>query len=75
MQKIYVDKKTFVEIADVEETLRECSECQRTDMVFGVYRKVTINQTKRNKKAEETATHYKSIVPGHRVQQWCFFFI
>lgn len=72
MQKINVDKKTFVEIADLEETLREC---QRTDMVFGVYRKVTINQTKRNKKAEETATHYKSIVPVHRVQQWCFFFI
>lgn len=72
IQKVNGDRKTFAEIADLAlgSVLRESSECQRIDVVFDVYRDVSIKQAERDKRGEETATHFKNIAPGHRVQQW-----
>ena len=75
IQKVEGDRKAFAEIADqaLGTVLREGAECQRIDVVFDVYREVTIKQAERDKRGEDTGTKFKNIAPGHRVQLWRAF--
>ena len=75
IQKTEGDRITFAEIADKAfgTVLREGYDCQRIDVVFDVYREVSIKQTERDKRGEDTGTKFKNIAPGHRVQLWRAF--
>ena len=76
VNKIQGDKKTFQEISDsvLALVLKEGKECKRIDVVFDVYRDVSIKNVERSARAkEEEVPTYKHISQGTKVIQWHSF--
>ena len=72
VQKLKGDQKTFSEVADTLlcMALHECPESQRVDLVFDVYRSISIKNIERQNRATAAGTQSHNISPGHKVQQW-----
>ena len=72
VQKLKGDQKTFSEVADTLHcmALHECPENQRVDLVFDVYRSISIKNIERQNRATAAGTQFHNISPGHKIQQW-----
>ena len=71
VQRLKGDHKTFAEIADPVMTtiLREGPTSKRVDVAFDVYRKMSIENTQREKRGGYTGTECRNIQPDHKIQQ------
>lgn len=72
VQKLKGDHKTFAEVADTLLTmvLREGATSTRIDVVFDVYRNISIKNIEREKRGDEMGNEFRSIRPDHKVVQW-----
>ena len=63
---------SFAEIADVLMTMimREGATSRRINVVFDVYREISIKNTEREKRGGYSGNAYRHIQPHHKVQQW-----
>ena len=61
---------SFAEIADVLMTMimREGATSRRIDVVFDVYREISIKNTEREKRGGYSGNEYRHIQPHHKVQ-------
>ena len=53
--------------------LRDSGDCQRIDVVFDVYREVSIKGGERHRRSESNVTRFTSIQGGHKIKQWSKF--
>ena len=75
-QRIKGDHKTFGEVSKFifRRILAEAKESTRVDVVFDVYRDISIKNIERSeKRCSSLAPTFKSILPTHRIQQWSNF--
>ena len=76
VQKIKGAHKTFGELAGTifRKVLAESGSSKRLDVIFDVYRKLSIKNIERvEKRGSLSAPKYKDILPNHRIQQWELF--
>lgn len=72
VQKMKGDNMTFEELANqlLASVLRQAGKSQRIDVVFDVYREMSIKAAERTSRGSETGIRVSNIIPGHRIQQW-----
>ena len=73
IQKMNGNDKTFSQLAEsvLSSALREEIQSQRIDVIFDVYREtLLIKDAERCNRDSNMAIHFKSIAPGHNIQQW-----
>ena len=72
VQRMKGDHKTFAELADtiLRMILNEHPQSSRVDVVFYVYREVSIKNAERKKRNTVPGTQFKNICAGHIIQQW-----
>ena len=72
VQRMKGDHKTFAELADtiLKMILNEHPQSSRVDVVFDVYREVSIKNAERKKRNTVPGTQFKNICAGHIIQQW-----
>ena len=72
VQRLKGDHMTFADIADalMAMVLREGAAGKRIDVVFDVYREMSIKNTEREKRGGYSGNEYRHIQPDHKVQQW-----
>ena len=72
VQKIKGDHKTFKEIAEIlfGRIMAESAQCSRVDVVFDVYRDISIKNAERKITGNADANQYKNILPSHKIKQW-----
>ena len=72
VQKTQGNDKTFAQLADtvLSQVMHEGAESSRIDVVFDVYEDISIKNTERTRRGSDTGIQYKSISPGHKIQQW-----
>ena len=76
VQKLKGAHKTFGELAGTifRKVLAESGSSKRLDVIFDVYRKLSIKNIERvEKRGSLSAPKYKDILPNHRIQQWELF--
>ena len=72
VQKLKVDYLTFGEIADniLSRVLREAEGSDRVDVVFDVYRDISIKSAERELRGESDAITFKNLAAGPKVKQF-----
>ena len=50
--------------------MSEGKDCTRIDIVFDVYKVISIKNAERSKRGESDASVFKEILPGHNIKQW-----
>ncbi len=72
VQKMNGNNKTFAQLAEavLSSALNESRQCHRVDIVFDVYRQLSIKNAERPNRSACTAIQYKKIVGGYNIQQW-----
>lgn len=72
VQKMKVDYLTFGEIADkiLSRVLREGDSSDRVDVVFDVYRDISIKSAEKEIRGESDAITFKNLASGHKVRQF-----
>ena len=72
IQKINGDNKTFAEVAEhaLSITLAESTNSSRVDVIFDVYREISIKNAERLRRGESESTLFKNISTGHTIKQW-----
>lgn len=72
VQKIKGDKLTFEKLAEqvLVSVLRIGAASERIDVVFDVYRQLSIKGAERAIRGSETGIRFTNIVPGHKILQW-----
>ena len=75
VQKLKVDYLTFGEIADMilSRALREGKDSKRVDVVFDVYRDISIKSAERELRGESDAITFKNLASGQKVKQFKTF--
>ena len=71
VQKMKGDDKTFAQFAEsaLLKVLHEGSKSQRIDVVFDVYKDISIKDSERVDRGD-TGIQFRNIMPGHKIQQW-----
>jgi hypothetical protein len=66
------DNLTFEEMSDqlLALVLRTSQGSTRVDLVFDIYKPLSIKQTERTLRGSELGIRCTNIVPGHKIQQW-----
>lgn len=72
VQKLKVDYLTFGEIADkiLSRVMQEGSNCKRIDVIFDVYRDISIKSAERQLRGESDAITFKNLAAGQKVKQF-----
>ena len=72
VQKLKVDYLTFGEIADkiLSRVLLEGEGSNRVDVVFDVYRDISIKSAERELRGESDAITFKNLAAGQKVKQF-----
>ena len=72
VQKMKGDKRTFEELAELMlvSVIGTCAGSERIDVVFDVYRQLSIKGAKRAMQGSEMGIRFTNIIPGHMIQQW-----
>ena len=74
IQKINGENLTFVEVSDhlLTTVLKLCGECDRVDVVFDIYKQLSIKDAERALRASMSSPgiRFTNIVPGHKIKQW-----
>ena len=71
-QKMKGDKLTFEELAEqmLISVIQTSASSERIDVVFDVYRQLSIKGTERATRGSETGTCFTNTIPGHKILQW-----
>ena len=72
IQRLNANNKTFLQISEsiLSSVLCEGSQNDRIDVVFDVYRDMSIKNAERLNRVTGTDVQYKNIKGGHVIQQW-----
>jgi hypothetical protein len=72
VNKMNCDKNTFLSMSDsvLSSVLKEGAGCKRIDVVFDVYREISIKNAEQAARAGEDTITYKHIAPGTKITQW-----
>jgi len=72
VQKMKGNDKTFSQLAEaiLSTALHDGAQSKRIDVVFDVYRETSIKDAERCNRGASTAIQFRSIAPGHNIQQW-----
>ena len=72
VQKMKGDKLTFAELAEqmLDFVLRIGAGSERIDVVFDVYRQLSIKGAERTMRGADTGIRFTNIIPGHKILQW-----
>ena len=72
VQKMNGNNKTFAQLAEsvMSLVLDDGSHSHRIDVVFDVYREMSIKNAERCNLGSSTAIQYRNIAGGHNIQQW-----
>ena len=72
VQKLQGNDQTFLQLAEsaLSHALHEGSKSHRIDVVFDVYRDMSIKNAERANRGSDTEIKFKNIAPGHKIQQW-----
>ena len=64
--------KTFSQLAEsaLSSILQVGTMSQRIDVVFDVYREISIMNTERANRGADMGIQFRNIAPGHSIQQW-----
>ena len=75
IQKLPANHKTFSEISKnlFQKILTEGKLYERIDVLFYVYRKISIKTPERAKRGEKNAATFSNIVAGNKITQWSRF--
>lgn len=70
--KMKVNDKTFAHLAEqaLSKVLQEGAKGKCIDMVFDVYKEMTITHAERENKCLDGGIHFNNIYPGHNIQRW-----
>ena len=76
VQKYSANNETFQEVSKdlLNRFLSEGSMYERIDVVFDKYQEISIKNSERKKRGEESAPIFANIMPRHRITQWSNFF-
>jgi len=71
-QKLKGNDQTFWQLAEsaLSHVLHEGSKSHRLDVVFDVYREMSIEDAERSNSGADTGIQFQNIAPGHKIQQW-----
>jgi len=72
IQKTNGDHMTFDELADqvLANVMRAAGSSQRVDVVFDVYKQLSIKDPERTTRGSDTGIRFTNIISGHKIQQW-----
>lgn len=72
VQKLKGNDQTFLQLAEsaLSHVLHEGSKSHRIDVVFDVYKEMSIKDAERANRGADTGIQFKNIAPGHKIQQW-----
>jgi len=72
VQKLRGNDKTFLQLTEsaLTHVLHEGSKCHRIDVVFDVYREMSIKDAERSNRTSDTGIRCKNTAPGNKIQQW-----
>ena len=72
VQKMKGNDKTFSQLAEsvLCHILHEGANSQRINVVFDVYREMSIKDAERLNRGAEMSIQFRNISPGHNIQQW-----
>lgn len=72
IHKINGDNLTFSEVAQTlfTSTMHASMGSERVDVVFDVYKDISIKNAERDARSFDSGVHFSCIQPGHRIQQW-----
>ena len=72
VQKVKADRMSFGDVADtvLDMALREGVQSERVDVVFDLYRKMSITNSERSMRGEETGHQLSNIASSQIVRQW-----
>lgn len=64
--------KTFAQLAEstLAKVLHEGGDSERIDVVFDVYKDMSIKHSERANRGADLGIQFKNIVSGHNIQQW-----
>ena len=65
--------QTFAQLAPknaLDFALHEGRDSNRIDVVFDVYREVSIKNAERRKRGSDEGVRFKTFAPGHKICQW-----
>ena len=72
IQKTNGDNMTFDELADQihASVMRAAASSERVDVVFDVYKQMSIKDAERATRGSDTGIRFTNILSGHKIQQW-----
>ena len=72
VQKLNGNDQTFWQLAEsaLSHVLHEGSKSHRIDVVFDVYREMSIKDAEQSNRGADTGIQFQNIAPGHKIQQW-----
>ena len=72
VQKMKGNDKTFAQLAEstLAKVLHEGGDSERIDVVFDVYKDMSIKHSERANRGADIGIQFKNIVSGHNIQQW-----
>ena len=72
LQKVKAERKTFAELSELVRitALREGSQSQRLDIVFDVYKSLSIKNAERQRRGTDEGIIYRNIHRGQTIHQW-----
>lgn len=72
VQKMKGNDKTFAQLAEstLAKVLHEGGDSERIDVVFDVYKDMSIKHSERANRGADMGIQFKNIVSGHNIQQW-----
>jgi hypothetical protein len=72
VQKLDANNMCFGEVSQtiLSMALRKGSGCKRIDVVFDVYRNISIKNVERIKRGSQSGTSFRTIARGHRIKEW-----
>ena len=75
VQKTIANNKTFSQVANsiFSRIMNDGFGCKRIDVVFDVYRELSIKNVERSKRGNSDAPMFSQILPDHNIKQWARF--
>ena len=72
VQKLKGNQKTFAELADhaLSVVMKEGAKAKRIDIIFDVYKEISVKRAERLKRGSAEGTQFKNIAAGHGIHQW-----
>ena len=72
VQRMKGNEQTFSQLSEtiLSIVLHEGGQSERIDVVFDVYKPMSIKEAERTNRGSEEGMEYRNIAPGHTIKQW-----